>query len=70
MFRYRNGTKVPDFDLTKVGGGCALFHVPPGTFFADSTRDGQRFLMAVPETEAGPGGTLTLVQNWTAALKK
>jgi hypothetical protein len=45
----------------------ALF--APATTGYDVSSDGQKFLMLVhPEGETG--GPLTLVQNWTAGLKK
>jgi Tol biopolymer transport system component len=54
----------------QVGGSKLLFRVPVrgiGREFAP-TKDGQRFLAIVPNT--GNSQQLTLVQNWTAELKK
>jgi eukaryotic-like serine/threonine-protein kinase len=51
----------------EVGKARTLFGPAPANDF-DASADGQRFLMSVP-VQTGPE-SLTLVQNWTAALKK
>jgi eukaryotic-like serine/threonine-protein kinase len=58
----------------EVGTPRALFNLGPrtGTLFwhsYDVTRDGQRFLVA-RSVGANSGPALTVVVNWTAALKK
>ena len=61
-------------DALEVGTPRALFNLGPrtGTVFwhsYDVTRDGQRFLVA-RSVGANSGPALTVVVNWTAALKK
>ncbi len=54
----------------EVGRVQALFDGLPTSYGGfDVSLDGQRFLVAVPPEQTAPG-PLTLVQNWTAALKK
>jgi hypothetical protein len=36
----------------------------------DVTKDGQTFLMMAPDAEAVAGGEITVVLNWTEALKR
>jgi serine/threonine protein kinase len=44
-----------------------LFRVPPGTVWFDVTRDGQRFLIPVPESL---NASYTVVLNWMSGLKR
>ncbi len=54
--------------ILEVGEAHALFGLG-NDFYIDLSPDGQRFLLAVPAEQSGPQ-SLTLVQNWTAGLKK
>jgi hypothetical protein len=63
-------------EMSIQGGGItagrvqALFDGLPTAYGGfDVSLDGQRFLVAMPPEQAAPG-PLTLVQNWTAVLKK
>ena len=55
----------------QLGRAESLFPMKPGAFFHrayEVSKDGQRFLIAMP---AQPGGVaITVVLNWQAALKK
>jgi hypothetical protein len=58
--------------VVEIGAVRSLFGPLP--FIAngypyDVSRDGQRFLVTMPNEQAGPE-PLTLVENWTAGLKK
>ena len=61
-------TKGGVFEVTKV---TALFAVPGevAAVAGDVSADGQRFLFALPPENDAPE-PLTVVQNWTAGLKK
>jgi hypothetical protein len=50
-------------------GATRSLHIPVTSYGYDVTADGQRFLVAVPR-EQKSSVPLTLVQNWTALLKK
>jgi eukaryotic-like serine/threonine-protein kinase len=65
------GAAQPLFTLRQGGSATAQFGPVARSFF-DVTRDGRRFLVnATPtEAQAGPPPPITLVLNWTAALKK
>jgi hypothetical protein len=39
-------------------------------FYADSTPDGQRFLVAVPQVQKTSPSSITVVLNWPALLKE
>ena len=73
---YRQGTKLMAVPIrlaeksVEIGKPQALFDVPPSTRFQVS-RDGQRFLIAMPE-EGGEAGAppLTVDTDWRAGLKK
>jgi ABC-type sulfate transport system substrate-binding protein len=54
----------------QLGRAESLFPVSPATFhrWYDVSKDGQRFLIATP-AQAG-GAAITVVLNWSAALKK
>jgi len=61
-------------DTFEVSQGVPLFATPTGgSFFAgvyyDVSADGQRFLVALAPDNVTPE-PLTVVQNWTAGLKK
>jgi Tol biopolymer transport system component len=58
----------PGPDL-KVGATRALFQVPEGVFGMDVTADGERFFAIVPVIKSS-SVPLSVVVNWTAALKK
>jgi hypothetical protein len=60
------GTAVPLFEARMLNG-----RNPAVGFRAqyDVTRDGQRFLLNVPLEETAPS-PITVVLNWSAALKK
>jgi serine/threonine protein kinase len=62
-------TRLAGGDI-EIGATHALFHVPPGSLGLDVAADGQRFIVAVPDRENSASQTLTLVQNWTAGIKK
>ena len=51
-----------------VGTPTPVASLPPGIAWMDATSDRQRFIAIVPE-HAGPG-SVTVVQNWRAALAK
>lgn len=75
LFFISNGGGIMGAELTVKGGAIQVGRIQPlvkngntpGGF--DATPDGQRFLVAVPVGEAG-AEPLSLVQNWTAGLKK
>jgi hypothetical protein len=52
----------------RVGTPQTVALLPPGGSRADITPDGQRFLALVPD-QSGTG-SITLVQNWRAALEE
>ena len=52
-----------------LGPARVLVHPPEGLAGADPARDGKRFLGIVPAEKARPQ-TVTIVQNWTSALRK
>jgi hypothetical protein len=59
----------------KVSGAIFESGVPqllfPGTpFYWDSTPDGQRFLLAVPQVQKASESSISVVLNWPALLKK
>ena len=56
----------------EVGAVHALFDGIPltNTYLYDVSADGQRILAAVPAGSQKAPGPITLVQNWTSALKK
>jgi Tol biopolymer transport system component len=59
-------------DTVQVGAVRSLFggyHLGNG-YFWDVSADGQRILAAVPEGNQKDSDPITLVENWTAALKK
>ena len=60
------GTAVPLFEARMLNGPNTI-----AGFRAqyDVTRDGQRFLLNVPVEDAA-SSLITIVLNWTAALKK
>jgi hypothetical protein len=55
-------------------GAAGAFRLSQGTIrdFFDMTHDGQRFLVNAPKTDTPTSGPqpITVVVNWTAALKK
>ncbi len=54
----------------RVGGPPqALFKAPRGVLFFDVSRDGQRFLMPVPEGAGTTAPPYKVVLNWTSTLK-
>jgi Tol biopolymer transport system component len=59
-------------DDAKVDTARALFAGVPNLagFQYDVSADGQHFLVVAPPEKTGPSEPLTLVQNWTAGLKK
>ena len=56
----------------EVGVVKSLFtpHVAPGRDQYDVTRDGQQFLITLTPEQAATTSIITVVLNWTAALKK
>ena len=52
------------------GPAQTLFKLPQGAQMQDVSADGQRFLLAVPAGGDSPSNSLTVVLNWTEALKK
>jgi eukaryotic-like serine/threonine-protein kinase len=53
-----------------VGGPPrALFKVPQNVLFFDASRDGERFLIPVPEGAAASAPPYKVVLNWTSTLK-
>jgi hypothetical protein len=51
---------------TKVGTPVALAVMPPNLLWMDATPDRQKFLVLLPERTGA--GSITVVQNWRAAL--
>jgi eukaryotic-like serine/threonine-protein kinase len=73
---FLSGTRLMSAELIPKGGTLQVGRVQPllgdvtiTTGIFDVTPDGQRFLIAMPVGETG-SEPLTLLQNWTAALKK
>jgi Tol biopolymer transport system component len=71
-----NGTLIAAEISTRLDnieiGAVHLLPIPAVVnhlYMYDASADGQRFLVAVPRVQQ-PSGLLTLVQNWTALLKK
>ncbi len=54
--------------LPRVGEPRKLATLPYGTLAADALPDRKSFLALVPEN--GAPGTITVVQNWPAALRQ
>ena len=52
------------------GAAQTLFKLPQGALAEDVSADGQRFLMTVPAGGNSPSNSLTVVLNWTEALKR
>ena len=53
-----------------VGGSPqALFKAPPNVLFFDVARDGQRFLMPIPESAGAAPPPYKVVLNWTSTLE-
>jgi Tol biopolymer transport system component len=76
LFYLSTGGQMMAAEMSIQGGGItagrvqALFDGLPTAYGGfDVSLDGQRFLVAMPPEQAAPG-PLTLVQNWTAVLKK
>src|SRR5687768_1269377 len=59
---------VTEGDAIKAGTPRLVATVPKGIVWIDAMPDRQRFLALVPERTGT--GTVTVVQNWIAALKK
>ena len=61
------GTAIPLFETRLMNGPNTV-----AGFRAqyDVTRDGQRFLLNVPVEDAPSSPVITVVVNWSAALKK
>ena len=59
-------------DTIEVGAVRPLFGGIPGLagYAWDVSADGKRILAAVPPAKRNPPEPITVVQNWTAALKK
>jgi hypothetical protein len=55
-------------DTLRVGVPKVIGTIPANVIAADPVPDGQRLLAIVPDRE-GPG-SVTVVQNWSAALLK
>jgi len=60
-------TTEPTFSVS--GPPKALFKVPQGILFFDVSRDGERFLMPVPEGAGTSAPPYKVVLNWTSTLK-
>jgi dipeptidyl aminopeptidase/acylaminoacyl peptidase len=59
---------APVFEMPRLGGGGGGLSAARQPY--DVTRDGQRFLLTVLDTEGPIDEPLTVVVNWAAALKK
>jgi hypothetical protein len=59
---------VTDGDATKVSTPRLVATFPKGIVWIDAMPDRRRFLALLPERTGT--GTVTVVQNWMAALKK
>ncbi len=57
----------PTFSVS--GPPQALFKVPPNVLFFDVSRDGERFLIPVPEGAGASAPPYKVVLNWTSTLK-
>ena len=57
----------PTFSVS--GPPQALFKVAPNVLFFDVSRDGERFLMPVPEGAGASAPPYKVVLNWTSTLK-
>jgi eukaryotic-like serine/threonine-protein kinase len=57
----------PTFGVS--GPPKALFKVPPSILFFEVSRDGERFLIPVPEGSAAAAPPYKVVLNWTSTLK-
>jgi len=55
-------------ETLKVGTPRVMASLPPGVIAIDATSDRQKWLALVPENTGA--GTVTVVQNWMAGLKK
>jgi len=55
-------------ETLKVGTPRVMASLPPGVIAIDATPDRQKWLALVPENAGA--GTVTVVQNWMAGLKK
>ena len=53
----------------RIGAPRRLFKLPPYVVGRDVTPDGQRVLVVVPAGQA-TAATITIEQNWTAAVKR
>lgn len=57
-------------EVFEAGQVQALFGPVKAGYFYDASADGQRFLVAASAAETTSGEPLTMVQNWTAGMKK
>jgi len=55
-------------ETLKVGTPRVMASLPPGVIAIDAMPDRQKWLALVPENAGA--GTVTVVQNWTAGLKR
>jgi hypothetical protein len=55
-------------ETLKVGMPRVVASLPPGIIAIDAMPDRQKWLALVPESAGG--GTVTVVQNWMAGLRK